>query len=214
MPTFSEEASQVFTDGRSKSYGDTYLSNVRDNWDKTISAIGRDYIVIVGLVALFQLVIEAKGIRISVVGIEVDNINAIREFLPCLIAYFSFDLAARYQSEMTYSKIFLSAVRVLYPDLGKSFLFNGLCPGKQPISGAGYSKASRVLDGTISFLIFLAPPLYLIYAYLIQVERYSLNWLLVISAVISFILILYSVVITVESVLSTDDQLAESIREL
>jgi uncharacterized protein with PQ loop repeat len=211
MSTFEADAQRVFSDDKHSAYGDVYLSGVRDNWERTVNSIGRDFVAIVILIAAFLLLLDTKSAKLTVLGLEIDNIGLIREFLPCLISYCTFDLSVRYQREMTYGQMYRSAIMVLYPELANSMLVRGPMPAVQPIAGAGYSKASRRLNWTIVLLVVMGPPFFVVYAYVIQIAKYALSLPIILSAIISLLFISYAVVIAMESITSDDDKMARSV---
>ena len=89
--------------------------------------------------------------------------------------------------------------------------FQADVPTVSSISGFGASRASRIFGRTFTFMLFFCAPLYLIYTYFVQFDKFGPSVAIIVSAAVSLFLVAYAINVNVEHVTSSDKDLADAV---
>lgn len=82
-----DKTTEAFAEGSAAAFGTDYLTALRSNWCDNENGITRTSVLIVGLAALFELVISNNARGATLWGLPVSRSEVIKTGLPVIVAY-------------------------------------------------------------------------------------------------------------------------------
>jgi hypothetical protein len=134
---------EAFSDPSEASYRSEYILELRDNWRHVIATHTRDVVLIVLLVAIFELTARSAVTKVSIGPFEVSNIPIVFRVLPLLIAYLLYDMAILDKWHMLMESAHAHLMRVMHPKVRSTDFDWLLVPTVHPLSNTLIPSNSR-----------------------------------------------------------------------
>lgn len=198
----NREVANVFIkDNPEYGYADAYLAELRTSWRENERGITRSSALIVGLAVVFEFVYNNKA-SATFLGVQITSANVLRFSLVVIIAYLYYVIIYSFiESDIFYS-VHAAVIEKVYPALYEANGDSQLSPTASLIGSVervGNALKNPSLERTLAattgairpILIIIAPPLFIVVAYIQLFVKYGLsNGLLWGSLVISGLLLI------------------------
>jgi hypothetical protein len=172
-------------------YVDVYLSELRTNWRETEKAIAHSSMLIVALSVLFELVLDNKAGAPTFLGIKLTSTQVVEFSLIPIVAYLYYSITYSFTESQIFFDVHGAIMEKVYPALfgadGEVQLSpaNSLIGSADRVSyamgdGSANSTLAAITGGIRPIAILLAPPFFVIIAYIQLFTRHgpinSLLW--------------------------------------
>jgi hypothetical protein len=174
------------TDEGARDYAKEYLAELRTNWREAEKSITRLSTLILALAAVFELVQSSKVGELTLLGVKLSTNNVIRFALPVVIAYLYYALALSFVDADMFCDGHDAVIGKVWPTMHDNEVYGLLYPANSfngTVTRIDYLLTSddrAVRWGDLIAIIrpvvmVLAPPLFLIAAYVQLFDRYGVH---------------------------------------
>jgi len=186
---------------KDKEYSEGFLKEVLSNWRDAEAQLKRTVALIVILAAVFELLTRGIGVDLTFSFIRIRDLRLVEIFLPLVVAYETYSLYALFSDIQAYDMGVEDILRTLHPQIFTddfNFLLNpanSILTSTVSLGSKGVQNASSYILFSLGFLkvavIFIAPLMFEIYAYVRLFQKFGLEaWVTWLSLVLSSILCL------------------------
>jgi hypothetical protein len=166
-----------------------YLKDLRPIWHDVSVSLNRTVMLIFALAATFELFRYEKAVKLSIVGIEFQNLTTIELALPVLIAYLYLEVVILVKKFMDIQTLHSEVLKIAYPrvfdnDLDaylnpQSRALLNSTPDSTPSISYPSDTAIDVVTGCISIGSMFLPAVFDVYAFwvLFHDRSYATPWL-------------------------------------
>jgi hypothetical protein len=176
----------AFADGADgREYANDYLSAVRNNWSTNENGITRSSFLIVGLGALFELLLATQVNKFTVTyfGASFSGAGAIIFAAPVIVSYLYYHMTYAWIESGIFRSAHDSVIRALYPTIDQRNAERPLHPSNSILSSVERvrislgketlpSKFARFTGLIRPMVIAVSPPLFAILAYFQLFNKY------------------------------------------